>query len=751
MTNKNYSHILDEVAGDQVPQDLNLAPNILNRIQKQKRNPMQLRTRFVFIILLLMIVMVAMIGTVPGVAAAIERWFGYVPGVGLVREGDIRVLAGPVSVTREGVTVTVEQVVIDSERTSLVYSVESIPDKAIVTGLDQHCPYFVSLRLPDGNELKASPNGLQYWGTGYQHRFNYSPLPAAINDAVLAISCLYQTRPGAAPENWEIPLHFVPSSSEVTAYPVIEIPTVTTSPPAITATPEQAVTVITSPQAGVIRLTLDRAVQMEDGYLIYATLHWEDTPYAVVEVMNLTETLHLTTSNGQEITFEDYYDEQTGVNIDQRQTIFAIKTSPLQTTDTLTLALDWVSVNLPVSVDFVFDPGANPQPGQTWALNQDVQVGEYSLRVRSATVEYGGYNFEMISDDGIINATLGDMKHPVVSGGGGGGNGDPGEAFFYSINYDGGLPDGPITVTIGSIAVKSDQHLRAEWTPPAASTAQLPTRASACLTADLWKTAIAQKPALPVALSGRVLTSQYLENPTKYLLTISNLDGSNPKVIEDAENGAFSPDGTKLAYSHPGGSISILDLETGENLALPGIGNNDHHPVWTPDGRQIVFNRGMDLFITRLDGTDMHSLTSGGLQEWPVGWLADRRLLYLVPGRENEYTIYALDIDTGASEVFSNQNIQSISPDGQYMLTIERDFGVRWLTYASKLDGSNRWLVADSSLWVLTPTWSPDGEWLLAGVSDSDAGSTIGALIHLSTCEVIPLPELKGNIYGWEK
>ena len=56
--------------------------------------------------------------------------------------------------------------------------------------------------------------------------------------------------------------------------------------------------------------------------------------------------------NGQEMLYELRYDEQTGVHEDQRQTVFAIKTAPVQTAGPLTLALDWVSVDLPVEAQF---------------------------------------------------------------------------------------------------------------------------------------------------------------------------------------------------------------------------------------------------------------------------------------------------------------------------------------------------------------------------------------------------------------
>jgi hypothetical protein len=120
-----------------------------------------------------------------------------------------------------------------------------------------------------------------------------------------------------------------------------------------------------------------------------------------------------------------------------------------------------------------------------------------------------------------------------------------------------------------------------------------------------------------------------------------------------------------------------------------------------------------------------------------------------VPGPENEYTNYGVDLQSGKTELIPDANLSSISPNGRYTLTSEKTFGDRWLVHVSELDGSNRWLLNDSGLWVLTPVWSPDGQWLLAGVSDTDSGSTIGALINLRTCQVIPLPDLRGSFSSW--
>ena len=193
MNKKRYSQILDVVAGDQVPKDLDLAPNIMARIQKRKGFRMQPRTKFVSAALLVAIVLVVLFYTVPGMAAAIGRWFGYVPGVGLVREGQIRVLAEPVSVTRDGVTVTVDQVVLDPERTALVYSVEGIPSAARST---QGPADALPLR-----GLAAPAGGLAQSARSWPARMASKPGHLATSTASITRPC----RPPSTRRRWSFP------------------------------------------------------------------------------------------------------------------------------------------------------------------------------------------------------------------------------------------------------------------------------------------------------------------------------------------------------------------------------------------------------------------------------------------------------------------------------------------------------------------------------------------------------------------
>ena len=125
MNRKPYSQILDSLARDHMADSIDLAPRVLTRIQRGNHFTMKPKTLFAAILFALML-FASLFFVAPGVAAAIQGWFGYVPGLGLVRAGQIRVLAGPVSVTRDGVTVTVENALMNSEKTLITYRVDGI-------------------------------------------------------------------------------------------------------------------------------------------------------------------------------------------------------------------------------------------------------------------------------------------------------------------------------------------------------------------------------------------------------------------------------------------------------------------------------------------------------------------------------------------------------------------------------------------------------------------------------------------------
>jgi hypothetical protein len=148
---------------------------------------------------------------------------GYIPRVGIVDpSGGIRVLAEPVSVSREGITLTVTGATLTADGTHLQYRTFGVPRSAYPQREDvSGCYEPEYLRLPDGTKL----------GTERE----MGPVPAEVNEAVFVMPCIAGTLPGTVPEDWELPLRFVPAPEELEVMPVVELspstePTMETPP-----------------------------------------------------------------------------------------------------------------------------------------------------------------------------------------------------------------------------------------------------------------------------------------------------------------------------------------------------------------------------------------------------------------------------------------------------------------------------------------------------------------------------------------
>ena len=93
----------------------------------------------------------------------------------------------------------------------------------------------------------------------------------------------------------------------------------------------------------------------------------------------------------------------------------------------------------------------------------------------------------------------------------------------------------------------------------------------------------------------------------------------------DLYDPAVSPDGSTLAVVvTPGinttvtGSIALFDYKTGAFERNLTSGTDDELPTWSPDGSQIVFQRGSNLFLIAADGMpgSERRLVAGGQPTW---------------------------------------------------------------------------------------------------------------------------------------
>jgi hypothetical protein len=166
------------------------------------------------VILLLAVLTIALFIIGPQqVLAQVQRWLGYVPGIGFVDLAETRVLANPAELTREGVTLRVEQAIAGRERTEIVISSSGFseanlpwPNEAM-----EHPDFTALLLLPDGSHVETTSWELNL-GTA---KLQFPALPTGINQVTLIMPRLPLVPSGALPEDWEVPLTLRSATNEL--------------------------------------------------------------------------------------------------------------------------------------------------------------------------------------------------------------------------------------------------------------------------------------------------------------------------------------------------------------------------------------------------------------------------------------------------------------------------------------------------------------------------------------------------------
>jgi serine/threonine-protein kinase len=183
----------------------------------------------------------------------------------------------------------------------------------------------------------------------------------------------------------------------------------------------------------------------------------------------------------------------------------------------------------------------------------------------------------------------------------------------------------------------------------------------------------------------------------------------------------ISPDGTQVAVDIRDGEndIWIWDLARQTLRRLTIDPSLDQYPVWTPDGRRVVFasNRAgiPNLFWQPADGTGtVERLTTGPNQQLPHSFTPDGKSLILretTPGTNTDLNLLRLANRARTEPLVhttSGEQNGEISPDG------------RWLAYQSNESGRNEIYVrpfpnVEGGHWQVSsgggtrPGWAPNG------------------------------------------
>ena len=460
MNKKPSFQILEDLAREDLRTDLNLTPQIIARVQKGKGAKMKPRIKLLVSVFVILLVLVIVLVNVPTVMAAIQRWFGYVPGFGLVHEGPLRELAEPASLTQGQVTLRVDQALLSDEKTQISYTLLGAGDGLTVS--EEHlCPGVQNrplLRLPDGRELELRGNGLHIDLPSYVGDITYTSIPAEVNSATLIINCLENSLPERVPQHWEIPLRFAPASTALSVAPVLE------APPTVEATGLPTVPGSGPTAQPVVfkdGLVLKNVIKTADGVILTGTIMLVPPHgYTIEEMDGYLEDVTITDASGQNLQFgiaPDDFIPSLHASLPENTYAWATQVYAERIHWPLTMTVHSLAAqgaNYP-QAQFLLDVGPAPQPNQIWKLDLDLPLGDktaHVVSVRRIQGEHGlnGYEFILRSDPSFYFSP--EIQGHQTIGGGGSGTVENG-VYTSFLAYGEPVPSGKLTVLLNGFEV----------------------------------------------------------------------------------------------------------------------------------------------------------------------------------------------------------------------------------------------------------------------------------------------------------
>ena len=208
---------------------------------------------------------------------------------------------------------------------------------------------------------------------------------------------------------------------------------------------------------------------------------------------------------------------------------------------------------------------------------------------------------------------------------------------------------------------------------------------------------------------------------------IVDYDGTDAHwIVRHADHPAWSPDGTRIAFSAdympPSGGqvlnheIWAIDVDGSDVVRLtsdPAFGADDTDPAWSPDSSQVAFISNRDgnaeLYVVGADGSDMRRLTHTSLQERTPAWSPDGTMIAIGP---TATLIRVADGSLTVVPTIGGFDNPVWSPDGA-LLAVDGLKYVQVVWPHPVVSGGEGF----------RPGWSPDGRKVVA-LSSRDGGFT---------------------------
>lgn len=201
-------------------------------------------------------------------------------------------------------------------------------------------------------------------------------------------------------------------------------------------------------------------------------------------------------------------------------------------------------------------------------------------------------------------------------------------------------------------------------------------------------------------------------------------DGSSAKA--PAPLLAFSADSDGLAH------VFVVASTGGRPRALTSGPSTEKNPVWSPDGRTLLYtsNRtgSVDVWGVRPDGSSRRRLTSADDDDREPAWSPDGRGIVYSSYRHTDFNLWSMLPDGSRKQRLttdrSNDVEPQLSPDGRTIVYVRtcsaaetcwpaaKDDGEGELYSAPTFGGRQRRILHTPRVAESRPRWSPDSRWI---------------------------------------